>query len=70
MDLDDRPDGLVNDQTANASTSSRQYDSTEANKPSVINRNDSSGESTPLNASHTSPPLDDNGIIYFLVFYF
>ncbi len=49
MDLDDRQDGLVSDQTAKASTSSPQNDPTDENKPSVMNGSDSSA------------PLDDNG---------
>jgi len=60
MDLDNRQDGLVHGQQANASVSSRQNTSTEANHTS-------SGESaatttTTSSATHThTAPLDDNG---------
>ena len=66
MDLDNRQDGLVHGQMANASVSSRQTTSTEANHPSSVNGINSSGESTPPSATHThTAPLDDNGILLF-----
>jgi hypothetical protein len=66
MDLDNRQDGLVHGQMANASVSSRQNATTEANHPSSSNGINSSGESTTSSATHThAAPFDDNGILLY-----